>query len=442
MGCTAVIPSSHLLSADRQDWSVIWDSDPTALGQQLEERPLTAPPWRGTAVIAHSGLIHRAMARTEEPSEEFPWRPMFKFSFERTSEPSEPEWNHDPKMKLPPFSALTTEPDLVPAMESFWQWLLGENETEGTAAREGTDNKDQASAKVTELVAALENLREPDDEPCRMGIGYTLGSMQASAEADFAAGEALISGLLGHSESIRRASAHGLAIAGETVVPRLLHELLQRTGLAQCQSMNDSVGVVVPDGMQLAPNHDECARLIALIDAVTEAAVSVASGSATARVLAAIAQVVDGAVPPSDKPHQSDLWGARVQTACYDAMYVLATRAVQANDAGFCEVLSEGLLPALERHGWKGLQMLCRSDWLRKAVREGSPLGQQVVTQLWTAADNDADRYEKAGALTALRLLGAEDPGTATSSAYVRGAVLDRLMATRWCPLTDSTSQF
>ena len=120
MGCTAVIPSSHLLSADRQNWSIIWESDQTAIGQRLEERPLTSAPRRGTAVIAHSGLIHRAMARTVDCTDDFPWRPMFKFIFERTAEPYEPEWDHDPEADLTPFSALTTEPDLVPAMESFW----------------------------------------------------------------------------------------------------------------------------------------------------------------------------------------------------------------------------------------------------------------------------------------------------------------------------------
>ena len=449
-----MIPSSHLLSADRQNWSIIWESDQTAIGQRLEERPLTSPPRRGTAVIAHSGLIHRAMARTVDCTDDFPWRPMFKFIFERTAEPCEPEWDHDPEADLTPFSALTTEPDLVPAMESFWHWLLGRDESKAAVVADGDAAK--TAAKISELVAALDSLRETDDEPHRMGIGYLLGNIQASAAADFTAAEALLAGLLGDSESTRRASAHGLAVAGETVVARLLQELLQRTGLGPLPPADASAEVVVPDGMKLAPSHDECARLIALIDAVTEAAVSVASGSTTARVLAAVAQIVDGAPPPSAQPEQSDLWGARVQTACHDAMYVLASRAVQTNDAGFCEVLAEGLLPRVGSRGdpgpgakgapvraWHGLQMLCRSEWLRDAARNGSPLAREAVSQLWTAAETKTDRYTKARALSALRLLGeVDDASAAPRTESVRSAVLDKLMATRWCPLTTSTSQF
>ena len=60
MGCTAVLPLSHLLSADKQDWDAINGASPeqtghavqvnaAALGRGVEERPLTAAARRGAA---------------------------------------------------------------------------------------------------------------------------------------------------------------------------------------------------------------------------------------------------------------------------------------------------------------------------------------------------------------------------------------------------------
>ena len=61
---------------------------------------------------------------------------MFKFIFERNSEPTEPEWDHDPA-RVPPFETLTADDSLLPAMESTWDWLLGNKAPQASPADEG-----------------------------------------------------------------------------------------------------------------------------------------------------------------------------------------------------------------------------------------------------------------------------------------------------------------
>jgi len=78
MGCTALVRHSHLLSADKQDWADV-NADATSLGPACEELPITTPPRVGTAVLAHHGIVHRAMGRLidhlDDETGDHPWRP-------------------------------------------------------------------------------------------------------------------------------------------------------------------------------------------------------------------------------------------------------------------------------------------------------------------------------------------------------------------------------
>jgi len=93
---------------------------------------------------------------------------MFKFIFERNSEPTEPEWDHDPA-RVPPFETLTEDGSLLPAMESTWDWLLGNKVPQASPEDE---------VAVEALAVAMATPAElPGSEPARVGAGYRLGRL-------------------------------------------------------------------------------------------------------------------------------------------------------------------------------------------------------------------------------------------------------------------------
>ena len=70
------------MSVDDADWSGL--RDPTQLDSlfpHAREHKLTAPAHTGVAVLLHHSLFHRGTARLSDPSDNHPWRPMFKFIF-------------------------------------------------------------------------------------------------------------------------------------------------------------------------------------------------------------------------------------------------------------------------------------------------------------------------------------------------------------------------
>eukprot|EP01048_Picozoa_sp_COSAG05_P019908 COSAG05_NODE_3245_length_2213_cov_2.007569_1_plen_583_part_00 len=251
MGCTAVLPLSHLLSADKQDWDAINGASPeqtghavqvnaAALGRGVEERPLTAAARRGVAVLAHHGIIHRALGRLEQESEAHPWRPMLKFIFERTVEPEAPSWDHRPGAEVLPFASLSAQPALAPAMESSWEWLLG------NAAPIGPKSNFEAAwiDKQAELAAA----GEPADEPDRTGAAYRLARTAWSADdsaTTAACIHALLTGLTSGVEQAERASAAGLAASGPKAVAPMLQGLAkagERGDYTRVMHLADAVG--------------------------------------------------------------------------------------------------------------------------------------------------------------------------------------------------------
>ena len=54
-----------------------------------------APLRQGTITMVHYDLVHRGTARFEdEHTEEAPFRPLFKFLYNRTVAPTSPSWDH------------------------------------------------------------------------------------------------------------------------------------------------------------------------------------------------------------------------------------------------------------------------------------------------------------------------------------------------------------
>eukprot|EP01051_Picozoa_sp_SAG22_P021969 SAG22_NODE_5073_length_1092_cov_1.043303_1_plen_153_part_10 len=122
MGPTAIIPRSHILTIDGEDWGPIAADGPASLSPGLAERRLTSPARQAKAVLIHYDMLHRGCCRTEEESESHPWRPMYKFQFTRVSEPVAASWDLGGGGAEPP--AWPDSP-LAPAWQATFDWMQG-----------------------------------------------------------------------------------------------------------------------------------------------------------------------------------------------------------------------------------------------------------------------------------------------------------------------------
>jgi hypothetical protein len=221
MGPTELYPMSQYLGADNQEW------DQDTVGQRIT----TAAAHEPVAVMAHLGMIHRATRRLAEEDESTPWRPMMKFIFsscaDDTSKGSQgPSWNHQPSAARP-WSELTSEPALIPAMQTQWEWLLAGRGTKPPPTPTGP-----AASASTESVLALRRrlLAEsrPADEAERVGVACRLGRIARAehAAAAPAAVEALLEALHGSSGlGAQRVAVSGLVTAGAVAVDGLCSTL-------------------------------------------------------------------------------------------------------------------------------------------------------------------------------------------------------------------------
>ena len=85
----AILPGGQYFSVDNSRWGQVAETYGHSIG--LSEFKLTTPLRQGTAVLLHFDMFHRGTKRLEEDLDH-PHRPMIKFQFFRTSEPTEPTW--------------------------------------------------------------------------------------------------------------------------------------------------------------------------------------------------------------------------------------------------------------------------------------------------------------------------------------------------------------
>ena len=204
-----MIPSSHLLSIDKENWQPIVDPDgdpdapvPTALSPGLTELKLTSPVGKPRAIMIHYDMLHRGTGRLVEESPDAPWRPMFKFQFMRTQEPCAP--SHDSSGAVP------TWPDspLAPAWQSQWEWLHG-------AAPGSMPCNPALPPPGPDAIFSTDVGAETE----RVGAAYSM-----AREGDV---QGLQAALLAGEEAPRRAATYGLCAAGDAAVPALLEQLTQ-----------------------------------------------------------------------------------------------------------------------------------------------------------------------------------------------------------------------
>ena len=230
------------MSADAQDWSGV-NVSPSNLSDGFSEVKLTTPLDCGTVVLAHHGMIHRASARLQD-DKGHPWRPMMKFIFSRRSEPGgSPSWAHEAGSALPPWEEFTTEPALIPAMQSTWEWMLGQSVPPADSEEEG---------RVQKLRETLLAPWEAGDEGRRVGAAYRLGRVAASSCGQQAL-QALMQALT-HPErhAARRSAVHGLQAAGEAAVPLLVGHMHEQVALGQRENNFEAI-MLAGDALGEAP---------------------------------------------------------------------------------------------------------------------------------------------------------------------------------------------
>lgn len=321
MGATAVVPGSPYVSVDSQDWSVANES-PANLGPGLYKTKLTAPLDQGTIVLAHHGIIHGATARLED-DKGHPWRPMFKFIFGRRIDPTAPSWDHQADVPLTPWEELTTEPSLIPGMESTWNWLCGAQPDGPVAADASGDDRDRWAATLGAEAA-------PGDEAARVGAAYQLG--RAANQGDEAALAVLIHGLGSEVEGCRRASVHGLQAAGDCAVPELMRVLEETEDHEMLMNASDALGEAAA-----SPS----AAVVEALDRVLIKLDGLISSSATMRAWAS----------GEAKREQHMLDADTAATAAVLALSHIGLRAVAAHDVALCESILAVLLPYMRVTG-------------------------------------------------------------------------------------------
>lgn len=116
------------------------------------------PP--GSILIAHEHLFHRGTAA--DPAATF--RPAFKMSASRVSEPERPSWNHEPGAAVAtrPFADTGAPPATQAIYESVWSWLCGRPQA------------DSAESADVDVQAAVAMLRDSESEVDRTGAAYQL----------------------------------------------------------------------------------------------------------------------------------------------------------------------------------------------------------------------------------------------------------------------------
>ena len=220
MGPTEILPGSHCLRTllpaelDTDAEVQVWDPEQMA-APHLAPHKTVAPLRQGTITMVHYDLVHRGTARFEdEHTEEAPFRPLFKFLYNRTVAPTSPSWDHG-GCATPSFAG-QLPPTMRPVAQSMWEWLSG---SLAPPEPEGED----CTALLEQSAQALYSTGESAEDE-RVGCAYALG--RRAWHGDTQALDCLLTALAtGQDPNARRAAVSGLGASGDAAVPGLLRAL-------------------------------------------------------------------------------------------------------------------------------------------------------------------------------------------------------------------------
>lgn len=160
--------------------------------------------------------MHRGTARfVDDLTQDAPFRPLFKFLFNRGVAPVRPSWNHS-GCPTPSFEE-RLPPAMRPIAQSMWEWLAG------SLPPANSPQNDATAAMLAQSVEALYCMGEAVEAE-RVGCAYGLG--RRAWLGDTQALDFLLAALAKVEEpNARRAAIYGLQAAGDTAVPGLLRAL-------------------------------------------------------------------------------------------------------------------------------------------------------------------------------------------------------------------------
>ena len=405
------------MSVDHADWSGLRDeTDLSSLFPEAVEHKLTAPAHTGVAVLLHHSLFHRGTARLSDPSDDDPWRPMFKFIFNRTCAPSAPTW--DTSGPPPDFAAAGAPAGMHGACRSLWRWLGGDDSLLGPVMDE--------AGTVQQLSATLTAEWAAGDEGERNHASYRLAELAEAGNT--AAAEALLAAVVHPTcEGARRVAIHGLSAAGDPVVPGLL-ELLQQS------HVDDEVGLrtmtYVADALGEAAEGAETweAALTLLGDKQKLLDVAIAAGEQQV--------AASGGVPPTIPWHSPAPTSA--SKSVLHAVEHIGQRAVAARDARVCQLACKVLLRALAGPAASVAATAAASMTIADPALLGDAAAALLAQLRETAADGAGYR-ERAVATEALRRLVA--PRKSTALAIAQRRVMQSLLEAEWAPPDEDPRQ-
>ena len=459
MGPTAVIPSSHLLSIDHENWKPIVDPEgdpdkpvPTALSPGLTEYKVISPPNRPRAIMIHYDMLHRGTGRLVEESPDAPWRAMFKFQFMRTQEPCAPSHNSSG-------DAVPTWPDspLAPAWQSQWEWLHGA--PPGSMPCSSAFPVPSPDAIFdTDVTAETE----------RIGAAYHM-----AREGDV---QSLRAALLSGQEAPRRAAMYGLSAAGDAAVPILLKQLssidqvdpnvrsASAFALGECASPNSEVIRALRDSLTItkAGLRGEEKESAGLYSGTGEKTGPGLQPSDAWKELQVVGQAVVCFANKLAAAEQQQQQQQQQEPGVEQELLSMVSELLQARNVDLLppdastddishESESDGAVsnraPGLRRHGVHSLLALTNYRGTREWRRQ--------LTEVAMAATRDQDRYVQQPAWQALQRLSLASPEDADKDELIEtegeamivemsavDQLIDRLMDLRVCPVTATGSGF
>eukprot|EP01043_Picozoa_sp_COSAG02_P007296 COSAG02_NODE_216_length_28610_cov_57.176879_20_plen_391_part_00 len=223
MGPSEIVPGSHCLrtllppeldtDAEVQAWN------PTSMAAaHLCPLKVVTPLRQATMTMVHYDLVHRGTARfMDEFTADAPFRPMFKFLYNRTVAPVGPSWNHTGG-PTPDFAKQLPQA-MRPVAQSMWEWLVGSLPPSGVTVVDKQSESDEVETDARALYADIEGF-----EAERIGTAYSLG--RRAWLGDSVALRCLLNALSTvENPNARRVAVSGLGAAGDAAVSGILEAL-------------------------------------------------------------------------------------------------------------------------------------------------------------------------------------------------------------------------
>eukprot|EP01052_Picozoa_sp_SAG31_P033535 SAG31_NODE_3806_length_3866_cov_1.907619_1_plen_451_part_00 len=440
MGPTCILPGGQYFSTDSDKQALVAQSMGAALG--LSEFKVTTPLAQGTAIMIHFHMHHRGSKRLVDPERieswadskkrEAPFRPMVKFQFYSTSEPTSANWDSGPLG--------------VPGAQADWGALSGVH-GDFRAARQVTAVWDDVlgwlrgdklisappSPDITPLTAEFLT-EDVDGEPRRMGCAYLLG--REAAGGSVAALRALEAAITSDVPAHQRCGIWGLVAAGDSATPFLLR-LLASTDVALLTRAATALGESARH-----PTVEMVKTIGSTIGRLREAARETMDGLDLAFVKA---QRQLATFANTDYKEHFRSKECHAQDVLVQALWYICSRAVRHQLSAVCEAAVEVVIPLLAEDVDLGQTARMNAAYTSISLGQqgtwASEASKNALADALMRASSDDDRYVVAAAVEGLKWIQLSELGDAASNTAT-AKLVKKLAWERWCPINSVRAPF